>query len=86
MIGSESRNETRRGRRALEPEGRAAVIVTPERETPGWSASACATPSHHPFDDRDVLEIAVAARAPVDDVQHHAEDREHHGDQPWLPQ
>ena len=41
-----SRNENARRRVALEPAGnRPSVIVAPERDTPGTSASDCATPS-----------------------------------------
>jgi hypothetical protein len=49
MIGRESRNEKRAAVGRSKPKARAAVIVTPERETPGCSARACATPSHQPW-------------------------------------
>ena len=44
MIGTERKNEKRNASSREIPQNNAAVIVTPERETPGISASACEKP------------------------------------------
>ena len=44
VIGVASRNEKRAALMRESPAARPAVMVTPERETPGTSASACANP------------------------------------------
>ena len=48
MIGSDSRNENRAAVSRSRPIARAAVIVTPERDTPGCSAIAWASPRKSP--------------------------------------
>src|SRR5918994_4321360 len=48
MTGNDSRNENRAAVSRSKPIARAAVIVTPDRDTPGCNATACATPSHQP--------------------------------------
>ena len=84
MIGIASRNEKRAADSRSMPMARAAVIVTPERDTPGCNASAWASPKNRPVWGRIGVQIAIASADPVDDVEDHAEDREHHGDQPRL--
>ena len=59
---------------------RPAVIVTPERDTPGWSASACATSHDHGVARLEVVDGAVAAE-PVDDQEEGAEEDQHHPDE-----
>ena len=44
MPGTASRNENRAAPKRVSPSARPIVIVTPEREVPGISASACAQP------------------------------------------
>ena len=45
MIGSDSRNENRAAASLVSPTARPAVIVIPDRDTPGWRARAWATPT-----------------------------------------
>ena len=44
MIGRDSRNENRVAASRSSPSARAAVMVTPDRDTAGCNASACASP------------------------------------------
>ena len=44
ITGSDSRNEKRAADSRSRPRARLAVIVTPDRDTPGWSATAWASP------------------------------------------
>ncbi len=53
MPGTASRKEKRAAASRVSPSVRAIVIVTPEREVPGISASACAQP------------IRIASRQPT---------------------
>ena len=85
ITGSESRNENRAAVSRSNVSTRAAVIVTPERETPGWSARAWATPSTSPSrtprSSRSRRDEAIRSTAAA-----HPEHHEHDGDQPRLPE
>jgi hypothetical protein len=67
----ESKNENRAESSRLIPKNRAAVIVTPEREVPGISASACAAPiKNAPETERCENATVRARRAPERSASH----------------
>ena len=77
MIGMRQQEREPGGRLAIDPDHRAAVMVMPDRETPGCSARACAAPRPSPVRRPIESSAAVARRPGVDPPQDHAEDREH---------
>ena len=85
MIGTSRKNEKRAAESRSRPRNRPAVIVIPERETPGISARLCAAPiasaSRGPS-----APIRRRSRLPVGDPEQPGEDDEDDRDLPRLPQ
>ena len=68
MPGTASRNENRAAPSRVRPSVRAIVIVTPEREVPGMSASACAQPISSA--SRQPTEYSSRSRRPKRSASH----------------
>ena len=75
--GTDSRNEKRAAAARSKPSSRPALIVAPERDTPGISASACAKPIDEPVAGGHVVDVAVALGDRVGDREHDAEEDQH---------
>ena len=64
VIGTSSRNENRAAESRSRPRKPPAVIVIPERETPGMSARLCARPTATPcFSVRSSIDLVIGRRS-----------------------
>ncbi len=68
----------------VSPRNRPALIVPPDRETPGMSASACASPMPTPWAHGHALEVDLLPPDALRDPQHHAEGDHRRRDEPQV--
>ena len=83
MIGTSRRNERRAAASRVSPRKRPALIVIPERETPGARARLCASPTSSPCLRLSSAHVLLLG-PPIGPVQHEREDRHQDRDLPRL--
>ena len=86
MPGTASRNENRAAPSRVRPSVRAIVMVTPERDVPGISASACAQPISSASRQPTEYSSRCAASETVRKPHQESETRQGGGDEQRIPQ